>query len=127
MRPALLVTVLRAATFATAPTWAQAVDTSEWKLEQNTSWDFAVSLPPGWTILDMHMGDLRLAVRQDLSGGRKLMCQVHAGPEPKTAGLNQGQLNDFISGKGAPPAQEAGPTLSATGYPTRIYSIPSSG
>lgn len=107
---------------STAPALAQDVNTSRWKLEQNKAWGFAISLPSGWTILDMPMGNLRLAVRQDLSGGHKLMCQVHATFQPETAGLSQGQLNAHISGKGPPSPQELSAAMTDTGFPSTVYS-----
>ena len=101
---------------------AQAVDASGWKLERDTTWDFAVALPPGWVILDMPIGDLRLAVRQDLPSGGKLMCQVHAKPQPETAGLNQGQINSSMVSRGPPPPQDLATEMSATGYPSTVRS-----
>jgi len=96
MRPAPAFAAISIAIFATGSGWAQAVDISRWNVERNANWDFTVALPPGWTILDMTMGGLRLAIRQNLSGGRKLMCQVNANPQPDTVGLSQRQINDSL-------------------------------
>ena len=122
MKMATLQIVSGAGILLTASAWAQPIDIDKWKLEQNAAWGFAVALPPSWTVLNMPMAALRLVVRQDLSGGRKLMCQVQANSQPETAAMSQGQLNDYLITKGAPSPQEVATMLTPTGIPATVYS-----
>lgn len=107
---------------ATASVQAQSIDTSRWNLERNASWGFVAAVPPGWTVLNMHVADLQFVVRQDLSNGRKLMCQVQAVSQPETIGLSQEQLNSYIVGKGPPSPQETSTMANSSGFPTTVHS-----
>jgi len=122
MRPTFLCAMLHAGMLVTTSAWAQNIDTSRWKLEQNMAWGFGVSLPPGWTILNMPIAALRFVIRQDLSDGRTLMCQVQANSQPETAELNQRQLNDYIIGKGPPSRQDVATMTGNAGLPVTVHS-----
>lgn len=107
------------------PSLAQAIDTTRWVVKTDSTWDFFVSLPPGWVILNMPMGGLRLAIvdRQNPAGaGGNSMCQVHVNPQPETVGMQQGPLNDYIVSKGPPPPQEVSEASGRAGTPYEVYS-----
>ena len=115
-------TLLTIITVLAVPVQAQAIDTNGWTLERNAAWSFIAAIPPGWTVLDMHVADLQLVVRRDLTNDRKLMCQVQAMAQPETAALSQEQLNNYIVGKGPPSPQETSTLANSSGHPTTVRS-----
>lgn len=122
MRPTFLCAMLQAGMLVSTPTCAQNMDTSRWKLEQNTIWGFAVSLPPGWTVLDMPVAALRLVIRQEMPDGRTSMCQVQANSQSETADLSQSQLNDYVAGKGPPSRQDLTTATGTASSPVTVHS-----
>jgi hypothetical protein len=112
---AVLMTML-----GTYATHAQSISTDQWAVERNAEWAFMVSLPPGWTILNHPLGSTRLWIRQDLPDGGKLMCQIGTEAEPRTAGMNQMEVNNLVSSE-SPSVQNAEALLSSSGIPTRVY------
>jgi len=105
---------------------AQVADTSTWKVEFNREWHFAVSVPPGWSILqDYSIGNIRFWAKAPGSGLDDIErphCRVDAYQQVDTAHLTQSALNDYIAAKGPPSTGELEDGMKSTGMPTRVRS-----
>lgn len=109
---------------------ARSPDTSQWRIERNKEWGFAVSVPPQWETVDWPSVGSQLIVLQRLPSGPDLRCQVDATPEASTANTDQGRLNAYIILKGPPDPQTVTAVARAkhpndviTFYPSKLIDL----